>query len=299
VVDVATGKVLNKTSTGVGDTGTPSGFARITAVSKNPSTDPKVTYVYGGDNQGKMWRFDFTAGGSPQLLQMGDAGVKQPVTARPEVTMCRVPASAANPSGAATAVIYGTGRLLDIGDIGNTDVQTVYVLKDSGTAIGAAQWRNDSNMAHRKLSKTDKGTGFVYNMSGPAGDLATQAGWYFDLDQNVGERVNLEPKVASGTINIVSNIPTSSSDCSVGGSSNIYQLDVCTGAQVVVDSAVGQTAGQTLSSNAAAVGFIIVQLPDGRRKVIATLADGRMPGIDNPPPLNAEAHRAGWRRVRE
>jgi type IV pilus assembly protein PilY1 len=295
VVDVATGKVLDKTSTGAGDTATPSGFAKITAVTLNPATDPKVTYVYGGDNQGKMWRFDFTAPGSPKVLQMGDAGVKQPVTSRPEVTMCRVGGT----TGAATVVIYGTGRLLDIGDIGSTDVQSVYVLKDSGSAIGASQWRNDTSMSHQRLSKTDKGSGFVYNMSGPAVDLSTQAGWYFDLDQNSGERVNLDPKVASGTINIVSNIPTSSSDCSVGGSSNLYQLDVCTGAEVVVDSALGETAGRTLSSNAAAVGFIIVQLPDGRKKVIAKLADGRDDGGWNPSPLNAEAHRAGWRRVRD
>jgi type IV pilus assembly protein PilY1 len=299
VVDVATGKVLNKTSTGVGDATTPSGFAKITAVTLNPSTDPKVTYVYGGDNQGKMWRFDFTAAGSPQVLLMGDAGVKQPVTSRPEVTMCRVATSTANPSGAASAVIFGTGRLLDLADIGNTDVQSLYVLKDSGSTIGAAQWRNDSSMAHRKLSKTDMGSTIVYNMSGTAGDLSTQAGWYFDLDQNAGERVNLDPKVVSGTINVVSNIPTSSSDCTVGGSSNLYQLDVCTGAQVVVDSALGPSAGHTLSSNAAAVGFIIVQLPDGRKKLIAKLADGRDVGDWNPPPANSEAHRAGWRRVRE
>jgi type IV pilus assembly protein PilY1 len=295
VVDVGTGKVLSKTSTNAGDTATPSGLAKITAVSLSPNTDPKTTYVYGGDNQGKMWRFDFTAGGSPQVLQMADAGPKQPITSRPEVTMCRVSGT----PGAASAVIFGTGRLLDIGDIGSTDVQSLYVLKDSGSSIGAAQWRNDTSMAHLKLSKTDQGSGAIYNMSGPTVDLSTQAGWYFDLDQNSGERVNLDPKVVSGTINVVSNIPTSSSDCSVGGSSNLYQLDVCTGGEVVIDSAIGESAGHTLSSNAAAVGFIIVQLPDGRKRLIATLADGRTIGTWNPPPENAEAHRAGWRRVRD
>jgi type IV pilus assembly protein PilY1 len=85
----------------------------------------------------------------------------------------------------------------------------------------------------------------------------------------------------------------------VGGSSNLYQLDVCTGGEVVIDSAIGESAGHTLSSNAAAVGFIIVQLPDGRKRLIATLADGRTIGTWNPPPENAEAHRAGWRRVRD
>ncbi len=299
VVDVATGQVLNKTSTGIGDTATPSGFAKITAVSLNPVLDPKITYVYGGDNQGKMWRFDFTAPGSPVVLQMGDAGVRQPVTSRPEVTMCRVNGATGSTPGAATMVIYGTGRLLDLVDIGTTDVQSVYVLKDSGSAITPTQWRNAANMSRQRLAKVDNGNNYVYTMSGPAIDLSTQAGWYFDLDQNTGERVNLDPKVVSGTLNVVTNLPTSSSDCSVGGTSNLYQLDVCTGEQVVIDTALGEMAGRTLSSNAAAVGFIIVRLPNGTLKLVATTADGGTVSERLPPSASEEARRAGWRRVRD
>jgi type IV pilus assembly protein PilY1 len=302
VVDIATGEVLAKSSTGAGDSATPSGFARITAVSLNPVTDPKITYVYGGDNLGKMWRFDFTAPGNPQVLLMGDAGTAQPVTSRPEVTMCRVNATSGTGGttpGAATMVIYGTGRLLDLGDIGNVDTQSVYVLKDSGTGIAPTQWRNATSMPRQRLAKVDTGSTNLYTISGPAIDLSSQAGWYFDLDQNKGERVNLDPKVVSGTLNVVSNLPTSSSDCSVGGTSNLYQLNVCTAAPVVIDSSQGATAGRTLSNNAAAVGFIIVQLPDGRKRLIATTADGGTVGGPEPAAEGEEAHRAGWRRVRE
>jgi type IV pilus assembly protein PilY1 len=302
VVDAETGRVLDKTSTGAGDTTTPSGFAKVTAVSLNPATDPKITYVYGGDNTGKMWRFDFTAPGSPKVLQMGDAGVKQPVTSRPEVTMCRVngtDAAGGATSGASAVVVYGTGRLLDLADIANTDIQSVYVLKDAGSAITPTQWRNAVNMSKQKLTKTQSGNGYIYTMAGPAIDLSTQAGWYFDLDQNTGERVNLDPKVVAGTLNVVSNMPTSSTDCSVGGSSNLYQLDVCTGEQVVIDSALGEMAGRTLSTNAAAVGFIIVRLPNGTLKLVATTADGGTVSERLPPSATDEARRAGWRRVRE
>jgi len=299
VVDIATGQVLNKTTTGVGDTATPSGFAKITAVSLNPVLDPKITYVYGGDNQGKMWRFDFTAQGAPQVLQMGDAGVRQPVTSRPEVTMCRVNTATGSTPGAATMVIYGTGRLLDLVDIGTTDVQSVYVLKDSGSAITPTQWRNATNMPRQRLAKVDIGNSYIYTMSGGTIDLSTQAGWYFDLDQNTGERVNLDPKVVAGTLNVVTNLPTSSSDCSVGGTSNLYQLDVCTGEQVVIDTSLGAMAGRTLSSNAAAVGFIIVRLPNGTLKLVATTADGGTVSERLPPAASEEARRAGWRRVRD
>ncbi|MGB9109231.1 MAG: PilC/PilY family type IV pilus protein [Telluria sp.] len=296
VVDAETGRVLDKTSTGAGDTSTPSGFARITAVSLNPATDPKITYVYGGDNLGKMWRFDYTSPGSPAVVQMGDAGVKQPVTSRPEVTMCRVNTST---SSASSVVIYGTGRLLDLGDIANTDIQSVYVLKDTGSAITPTQWRNAANMSKQNLAKTASGTGYTYTIGGAAIDLSTQAGWFFDLDQNTGERVNLDPKVVAGTLNVVSNMPTSSTDCSVGGSSNLYQLDVCTGEQVVIDSTLGEMAGHTLSTNAAAVGFIIVRLPNGTLKLVATTADGGTVSERLPPATSDDARRAGWRRVRE
>jgi type IV pilus assembly protein PilY1 len=294
VVDVATGQVLDKTSTGDGDTTTPSGFARITAITANPLTDPLVTYVYGGDNQGRMFRFDYTAGGAPVVVQMADAGAAQPVTTRPEITLCQVGGTAAR-----TMVVYGTGRLLDLSDIATTDTQSVYVLKDSGTGIAATDWRTAAKMAQMRLTKSTAGGTETYAIGGTAVSWATQAGWYMDLDQNRGERVNLDPKVVSGTLNVVSNLPTSSSACSVGGTSNLYQLDVCTAQPLLVDSDNNAIVGRTLSNSSAAVGFIIVRLPSGALKLIATTADGKNTPFDLPAAAAQDARKAGWRRVRE
>jgi type IV pilus assembly protein PilY1 len=294
VVDVATGQVLDKTSTGDGDTATPSGFARITAITANPLTDPLVTYVYGGDNQGRMFRFDYTAGGAPVVVQMADAGAAQPVTTRPEITLCQVGGTAAR-----TMVVYGTGRLLDLSDIATTDTQSVYVLKDSGTGIAATDWRTAAKMAQMRLTKSTAGGTETYAIGGTAVSWATQAGWYMDLDQNRGERVNLDPMVVSGTLNVVSNLPTSSSACSVGGTSNLYQLDVCTAQPLLVDSDNNAIVGRTLSNSSAAVGFIIVRLPSGALKLIATTADGKNTPFDLPAAAAQDARKAGWRRVRE
>jgi type IV pilus assembly protein PilY1 len=60
--------------------------------------------------------------------------------------------------------------------------------------------------------------------------------------------MNLDPQIVSGVVNVVTNIPSSSSACSVGGTSNLYQVDVCTGQGVN-----GDPAGSTLSSTSAAV----------------------------------------------
>jgi type IV pilus assembly protein PilY1 len=79
----------------------------------------------------------------------------------------------------------------------------------------------------------------------------------------------------------------------------VYQLDVCTGAQVVIDNDQGAMAGRTLSNNAATVGFIVVRLPNGTMKLVATTADGGTVSLNLPPSDSMEARKAGWRRVRD
>ena len=304
VVDIATGKVLQKTSTGSGNQTTPSGLARITAISANPHADARVTYVYGGDNLGKMWRFDFTAGGTPKLVKMGDAGVKQPVTTRPDVTTCQVNGTAADGSETSSVyrvVAFGTGRLLDLVDIPNTDVQSAYVLKDTGTEIGSADWRG-TKMAKQTLAKIADTTSYTIN--GVKIDLPTQQGWYLDFNLNAGERVNLDPQIIYGGLNVVTNTPSSTSSCGVGGTSNVYQLNVCTGeplTSIKVDekSEPVMVAGQMLSNSAAAVGSILITLPKGNARQITTNADGSMTDSAVHAAISAPAMRAGWRRVRE
>lgn len=305
VVDIATGKVLQKTSTGSGDTTTPSGFARITAISENPHTDAHVSYVYGGDNLGQMWRFDFTAGATPVLLKMGDAGVKQPVTTRPDVTSCQVSGVAADgteTSSVYRVVAFGTGRLLDLGDIAGTDVQSAYVLKDSGIGISAAQWRSTSTMAKQTLTKVENTA--AYTINGVKIDLPSQQGWYLDFNLNAGERVNLDPQIIYGGLNIVTNTPSNSSSCRVGGTSNVYQLNVCTGEPLTAMNVGGTTepvmiAGQALSNSAAAVGSILITLPKGNARQVTTNADGSMTDSAVQAAISAPATRGGWRRVRE
>jgi len=295
VVDVATGQVLDRISTGSGSTSTPSGFAKITAITSNPTTDPLVTYVYGGDNLGQMWRFDFTEAGTVRLVKMGDAGPNQPITTRPDVALCRVDVTNEDGStepGTQRVVAFGTGRLLDITDVGSTAVQSAYVLKDTGEPIAASAWRG-SSMAQRSLTKVPGAAGDTYTIGGTTANLSTQAGWFVDFNRNTGERVNLDPKVVLGTLTVVTNLPSSSSACSVGGTSNIYELDLCTARPV------REVAGSTLSNNSAVVGFINIGLPNGETKTIATTADGKTVTKDHNPAATMPTRRAGWRRVRE
>jgi type IV pilus assembly protein PilY1 len=292
VVDVATGEVLDRITTNSGTTATPSGFAKITAITENPALDPLVTYVYGGDNMGQMWRFDFTSPGTVRTIKMGDAGTNQPITTRPDVALCQVERTGSDGSttlDVQRVVAFGTGRLLDIGDIASTAVQSAYVLSDTGVPISAAQWRVSSSMIKMSLTKTSGNAGDQYTSNGAAVDLSKHAGWYVDFDRNTGERVNLDPSIVLGTLRVVTNIPSSSSSCKVGGSANIYGLALCT----------GKGTGQTLSNNAGVVGSTEISLSDGSTFTLATTAKGEVIKMPIKSAIEIPTRRSGVRRIRE
>ena len=290
IVDVSNGKILKKISTGSGDTTTPSGLAKLTAITDDPNTDPNLTYVYGGDNLGQMWRFDLTDKTSTNvgLLKMGDAGPSQPITTRPDVTLCAVQ----QPSGSQTAqrvVLFGTGRLLDVPDVTNTDMQSLYLIKDSGANINV----RGSGMVEQVLSSSINAAGETFKSTNKPVDLRTQNGWFFDWKLTLGERMNLDPQIVGGAAGVVTNIPSSTNACSVGGRSNMYVLDVCNGNGVNSD-----IVGATSDAGHGDVGFIIISLPSGEKKAIVTTAQGKTNTANFTDKSSAAAHPVGWRRVK-
>ena len=106
--------------------------------------------------------------------------------------------------------------------------------------------------------------------------------------------MNLDPKIVSGAANVVTSIPSSASACSVGGTSNVYQFDLCSGSYLTPD----HLAGRILSNTSAAVGFIIIRLPSGSYKMVTTTADGKMIMQQLLTPNTIGAHKVGWRRVK-
>lgn len=300
VVDPATGAVLQKIATGSGDTTTPSGLAKITAITTDPQSDPVITQVYGGDNLGQMWRFDLTTTVGTKT-KMGNAGANQPITTRPDVTTCRVSTTTAGVTtvSAKKVIVFGTGRLLDIPDVSDVSLQSIYMLRDSTTEVNP--WR--AGMIQQTLDLISTGSSVnQYKVSNNTVDLSTSPGWFINLNKNPGERVNLDPMVVAGSVTVVANIPSSSSACSVGGSSNVYQLNVCTGSFIDSGSVdrVGNdvVAGQTLSATSAAVGFIMIRLPTGVLKMITTTADGRTLTGNGPPTSTHGTTKSGWRQIK-
>jgi len=311
VVDVASGEqvldlgesgamVNGILSTGSGSATDPSGLAKITAITANPSTDPLITNVYGGDNLGQMWRWDFS-GDKVKRILMGNAGASQPITTRPDVAMCAVGTGAEQGSGTERIVVFGTGRILDYVDIKDTELQSMYVLKDSGQAVSASDWRKDGAYAQRTLIETRPATANdplnrsdEFIIEGDEVDLGRQKGWFVDFDKHEGERVTLNPKIVSGTLSIITNVPQTATACNVGGSSYAYQINVCTGRQVTL------VAGGKLDTQGPIVGDPPpVSLPDG--SVVRPGKDSKGNNVTIPVTRanTKDARRTGWRRVRD
>ncbi|MBI1173806.1 MAG: PQQ-binding-like beta-propeller repeat protein [Sideroxydans sp.] len=287
-LDAATGTVLSKTSTGSGSTTTPSGFAKISAWSDNGSADNTSRFVYGGDLNGDVWRFDLGAVGSvlatsvDRIATLQDAvtgGNAQPVTTRPE--LADVLNNVNSLTGVGNPVLYvGTGRFLGNTDKANVNVQSFYAIKDdlskTGTAADLGNLRARLDMVHQTLTQT---TSTTRTTSQTTVDWAAKKGWYLDfnvvdpvtgLAASPGERVNIDPVLALGTLIVITNVPESSA-CTVGGYSWLYQFDFKNGTNVA--TAVDQVAGSRIG-NALTVGVVVVRLPSGQLKAITTSASG-------------------------
>jgi type IV pilus assembly protein PilY1 len=280
VLDIATGQVLQKLGTSTGTVASPGGMAKISAWADNFNLDNTTKYVYGGDLQGNVWRFDLTA--SPAtVMKLGmlvdGSGNPQPVTTKPELASVQ-----------GYRVIYiGTGEYMGTSDLSTTKTQSLYAFKDLGTPYGNV--RTGANLVQQTISNIDSSD---RTSSNSAVDWNQKNGWYVDFP-TAGERVNIDPQLVLGTLIVDTNIPTNGA-CVVGGSSWHYEFDYLKGAYV--STAQGVLA--TYNSSAVTVGFVVVQLPGGGLKAIdtdATATKGTQ-GINvGNSPLSGK--RVGWRQM--
>ena len=130
VLDAYTGAVLQRiapVSGGleVGSPSAPAGLAKISAWVDRAQYDNTARYVYGGDLQGRLWKFDITPGAESAALMatLTDvSGRVQSITAPPELAL--------NSATNHRMVMVGSGRLLDYSDIVRPETQSVYGLVD-------------------------------------------------------------------------------------------------------------------------------------------------------------------------
>jgi type IV pilus assembly protein PilY1 len=299
VLDAATGAILNKVSTGFGDTTTPSGLAKIAGFATNFAVDNTTTVVYGGDLLGNMFRFDMTTVPPTvqRIAQLRDGtGRIQSVTTKPEVTRFTTP-------GTFNVIYVGTGRMLGSTDLpdpatltppepGRAYQQTVYAFKDPVNS-DLGNLRN-ANLVQQVLTVVDASTRGVSN--NPV-NWASHNGWYVDLNpanDSPGERVNIDPQLVRGVLIVATNEPNSE-PCSAGGDSFVYQFDYQSGSYVA--SSPGGVVG-TRYGAALLAGFVVYRLPSGQLKYTGIDVTGakKTEGI-NPGSGSALGKRVSWREL--
>jgi len=265
VLDAMTGEKLSKISTGVGTTTTPSGLTKIRNwVGTNASQNNITDRVYGVDILGNVWRFDVndnfgTAGTEATLLAtLKDAGGNpQPITTRPELAETGSPP--------APFVYVATGRYLASSDVSDTQVQSLYAIRDK---LNPSFTFTNPRTTFRQVVMTTSGTDRYADCVDPAGQCTSTDGWYVDFP-DTGERVNVDMKLQLGAVVLASNVPANTA-CEPGGYSYINAFNYSTGL-----AAAGSTkpVGKAFSS-ALAVGINIIRLPDGKVVVIGMDSSG-------------------------
>ena len=303
ILDAGTGALLRTLTTGAGSVVSPSGLAKISPWIENAKYDATALRVYGGDLLGNVWRFDINgnvggAGYDAHLLATlkDAAGVPQPITTKPEL------GELSN-----HALVYvGTGALLGVSDLTNTQSQSLYAIKDPLDTTRYGDPRTDPSHFVRQLllaglcpagsppAVCATGENVRTISATQAVDLSTQSGWYIDFPAT-GERMNDDPLLALGMITFVTNVPSASA-CTMGGTSYRYFLDARTGGFVssVSTHVVAQSLGNALGSSP-----VMTQLSNGSVNELIQLSNGQAPQVREMPvpPIGSLTRRVLWREL--
>lgn len=209
----------------------------------------EVYAAYAGDLQGNLWRIDFEGAssstwkvglkGQPLFRARNDDGTVQPIMAPPTVIL--------HPSGG-TLVLFGTGRLVDLTDAGNTALQSFYGVWDK-TPVEASSVLLDSHFAEHeggggnayrsKLVEQTISTDAVqssqgsqyYVVSSNTVNWSAKKGWFMDLTIAPGQRVTFGAQTLLGWVFFTSIVPAGqAAECEVTSSGAYsFMLDALTG----------------------------------------------------------------------
>ena len=198
-INPANGAKLAEIDTGNGNTTTPNGLSSPTPVDING--DGKIDYLYAGDLNGNLWKFDVTsnnpASWTASLL----------FTASPAQSITGAPVVADHPRGG-RIVAFGTGRVLMASDMTDNSVHYMYGIWDG--APGSTLLEQTLNAEEVYVDESDGTIRRVRTLSVAAPDWTTHRGWMVAMpagERFVGDRLTLTNKrVYGATFNPTANL---------------------------------------------------------------------------------------------
>jgi len=238
-----------KIDTGVGTStdpsGKPNGLASPAVV--DVDGDLIADYVYAGDLQGNMWRFDITsatdsswtsASSRTVIYQARDAlNNPQPITTKPAIGFQPAGLSPQNGAPVSLMIYFGTGKYLETGDastVGAT-TQTFYGIWDGSGYANP----NRSMLLQQTTTSSQTSLGINYRVTsnnpmvwkvGSTPPSPSYVGWYMDLP-TTGERIAVNPVLLPDRIEFASAIP-SDDPCVPNGSGWLFELDPASGGRL-------------------------------------------------------------------
>jgi len=229
-VNPKTGALLEKVQT----PSTSIGLTQASAFVKDFS-DETADSAYVGDLNGQMWRFDLTGtpASYPQPVLLASAtdasGVAQPISTAPLIEI--------HPVTRKRYVLFGTGVLLAVTDVPNTQMQSFYAIID-GTSSGFSPVTSTITRSNlTPVTNAQLGTGVPNPM------VAGTMGWYTDLGvdaaSGIAWRVVLNPQAFNGIVTFATSLTTATDPCSPQGSSRVYAVDYATVDSVLLPPVVG------------------------------------------------------------
>lgn len=307
MIDVASGNVTSLPAS----TDSANGLTGI-AVVRNANKD--VVAVYGGDLQGKLWRFEYNSGSSAMVLghsgrplykATSTDGTAQPITAAPAVTQ----------GDKGQVVLFGTGQLLAESDRGSTQQQAFYGIVDeiaadqpsSTTPSSSDPVVSRADLKEQTISKysSDSASSSPYtflNVSSVAQDSDSK-GWTLKLEiPAIADnpdidypRVIYEPILVGDFVLItaISPAPNAAECATSNGRAYDFLLPATTGAQY--DKPVFDTNGSGLvttdGSDSNAAGAVSDSMgrrtiltgerdSNGKRDISIQTGNGDLPGAD-------------------
>jgi type IV pilus assembly protein PilY1 len=247
VLDVATGTKVSKLATSVsGNNGLSS------PVVLDADSDGIADFVYAGDLQGNLWRFDLIGTGALNASAAATSyrvafsnkalyaatgsdaagSAVQSITAPPVVV--------AHPSGSGAIVVFGTGRYFASADKTSTDLQTLYGIWDNQIKGGTPPLTPNlarSSLQPQTITTQDNNATFgtagagIRIISNTPVDWSSKFGWYLDLavsNSLLGERLT-DPMAVFGSVLFASTRTPSTDVCTPGITGWTYGIDPTTG----------------------------------------------------------------------
>ncbi len=270
VLNAATGAIISKITTGVGSTTTPSGLSKVAVWNDEPGGN-LAGYVYGGDLQGNVWRFDINSPvsaviGTGDIMQFAilkdPSGNTQPITTTPVL------------GDIATKrwVFIGTGKYLESSDLTNTQVQSEYGIMDDNATSTFVNPR--SSLVNQTLTDLSGiGTRNASNNPMPA----NSRGWYIDFPDSK-ERANIDAKLVLGTL-LVPTIVPSNTACAPGGYGWLNFINYQTGGAIDASGLASEKFDATI------VGINVIYVQGQPKVLVVTSANPTPEQPTNAPPF--------------